>query len=237
MNHERGRPFIFDIPCGFVVLRLSPRLGRPLFDVFIDLDLDSCDPVDEGGVGACVGLTVLWRGVLIVSDGTTTAALNRSSLSTILALQLLETPGELFFIGCEELTVDPLLFTPLSPVCSVLDRLRATVRLGDLDRVDLLPPTFAPGNNQQSANPAWDLDFDLSAGGIDLKSSIAALSMQMQGQDQTLKGAMTVTWTTCSTARSDLLECGFSAAPQRQVTADLGRHAERQGALPYQPDM
>jgi len=86
-GRERGRPLLFDIPCGFDVLRLSPRLGRPLVDVLVAgaLDFRSCDSADEGGVGACASLTVLWRGSLTLLDGATTAALNRSSLSAILA--------------------------------------------------------------------------------------------------------------------------------------------------------
>lgn len=62
---------------------------------------------------------ILRRGILMVSDRATTAAPNRPSLSAILALRRLQTPGELFFRGCEELTVDQLPFSPcLSPVVS-----------------------------------------------------------------------------------------------------------------------
>ena len=88
----RVRPLLFDIPCGLDVQRLLSRLGWPLVDVFVarGLDFRSCDSVDDGGVGACTGLAFFWRGILTVSNGATTDAFNRSSLSAILALRRLE---------------------------------------------------------------------------------------------------------------------------------------------------
>ena len=77
------------IPCNFAILRLLLCFKRPLFNVFIALDLNfrSCNSINKGGISAYASLIVLWQRVLIVLDSATIAALNCSSLSIILVLQ------------------------------------------------------------------------------------------------------------------------------------------------------